>query len=423
MIRLIYSICLFAISPFLLFQLYKKKNGKPEIGKRWKEHFGYTPSLNTNTSPLWIHAVSVGEVIAAIPLIERLKKTAPELVIVVTTTTSTGAEQVKKLGNLVEHRYMPIDFCFAVNGFLNAIKPSQMLIMETELWPNTLHSVAKLGIPITVLNARLSQKSADNYHKILPLFKLISTPLDRILCQSYSDAERFFTLGVPSEKVSVTGSLKFDISITEKQISDANQLRNKLGDQRKIWIAASTHHGEEEQILAAHKMILRQHPDTLLILVPRHPERFESVFSLCVSKNFNVVRRTEHREESLNTSVQIYLANTMGEMLTLIGASDVCFIGGSLIGSKVGGHNVLEPIVMGKSVITGSSYYNFLDICNKLKEEHILTIVNNSDELLNAIVESLFKKEFSQKNTIKMQTFMKKNQGAIDNTIKVILKR
>jgi 3-deoxy-D-manno-octulosonic-acid transferase len=368
-----------------LFGLYKKKPNKHHFGKRWKEHFGVTPPLKSPIQPIWIHAVSVGESIAAIPLIKALKQQNPHQPIVVTTTTSTGADQITKLGDLVEHRYMPIDFSFAIQGFIRAIQPQKMLIIETELWPNTLHTVNKAGIPIIIINARLSEKSYRNYQRIKPLFNLIKTKLSKVLCQTQADADRFIRLGVEPDKVTITGSIKFDIQISDEVRVKGRELRNQLGKHRPVWIAASTHKGEDEQVLDAHQIILEQYPNALLILVPRHPERFNSVCQLCESQGFNTTRRTTNSPVSDQT--QVYLGDTMGELLILLGAADVCFMGGSLLGDKVGGHNVLEPAALGISVITGPSYFNFKEIVEDLKQKEGITIVHSPLQL----AESLFK--------------------------------
>ncbi len=383
LIRIIYTVLLALASPFLLLGLYKSKPNKPKFGGRWKEHFGITPQLKTHQRPIWIHAVSVGESIAATPLIKELKQQYPEQPIVVTTTTSTGAEQIAKLGDLVEHRYMPIDFGFAVKSFLKAIQPEKMLIIETELWPNTLNVVKQANVPITVVNARLSEKSCKNYAKVQWLFNQLHPCLTQVLCQTDSDAERFERLGVNKEKLSVTGSIKFDIQISDHVKQQGKALRAQLGKDRPVWIAASTHKGEDEQVLEAHKQILESHPNALLILVPRHPERFDDVFALCKKQGFETVRRTE-KQPAENTT-QIYLGDTMGEMLVLIGAADICFMGGSLIGDKVGGHNVLEPAALGVPVITGPSYYNFTEIVNLLKKHSFCNIITKINELSNLI--------------------------------------
>lgn len=414
LIRIFYTLLLALASPFLLFGLYKSKPNKPKFGQRWKEHFGITPKLETTERPIWIHAVSVGESIAAIPLIKELKKQNPTQPILVTTTTSTGAEQIAKLGDLVEHRYMPIDFGFAVKGFLKAIRPKQMLIIETELWPNTLNTVHNAGIPIIVVNARLSEKSCKNYAKVQPLFNLLAPCLDKVLCQTESDAERFERIGVEKNKLFVTGSIKFDIQISDDVKEKGKVLRDALGLERPIWIAASTHRGEDEQVLEAHKKILESHPNALLILVPRHPERFEDVFELCQGQGFETARRTS--QEEVTTSTQVYLGDTMGEMLVLIGAADICFMGGSLIGDKVGGHNVLEPAALGVPVITGPSYFNFQLIIEKMLQKKCITI-SHSD--LNLDIVRLIEDPKSRNlMTQKAYLIMSDSIGSIDKTVK-----
>ncbi|POB66267.1 3-deoxy-D-manno-octulosonic acid transferase, partial [Vibrio vulnificus] len=196
-----------------------------------------------------------------------------------------------------------IDFAFAVRGFLKAINPAKMLIIETELWPNTLATVHKANIPIIVVNARLSEKSQQNYAKVQSLFNLIHPCLSKVLCQSQADADRFAKLGVPTSKLCVTGSIKFDIHISDEIKRKGTELRAQLGQQRPVWIAASTHRGEDEQVLDAHRQVLETHPNALLILVPRHPERFDSVFELCQTQGFETVRRTQANTIADSTQV------------------------------------------------------------------------------------------------------------------------
>lgn len=417
-IRNIYTLFLFILSPILLYGLYKKKPNAPNFGSRWKEHFGLTPKLNTSESPIWIHAVSVGESILASCVIRAIKKKSPYTPILVTTTTATGAEQISKLGDLVEHRYMPIDFGFSINHFLKKIKPSKLIIIETELWPNTLYQVSKANIEISIINARLSKKSFRNYSKILPLFKTMSESVSQWLCQSPTDAERFIRLGVPQHRIRVTGSVKFDIQIDHFVLQQSKRLRNELGEGRKVWIAASTHQGEDQQILEAHEKILLTHPDTLLILVPRHPERFDSVYELCTKNGFVSSRRTSTDPISRNT--QVYLADTMGEMLILIGTSDVCFMGGSLLGKKVGGHNVLEPAALNIPTITGPSFFNFKEIINALLTENGILVCNGSSDLAqktSELLDNVLQRQLIAKNA---RQLLERNQGALDKTVKLL---
>ncbi|MGR2847503.1 lipid IV(A) 3-deoxy-D-manno-octulosonic acid transferase [Vibrio vulnificus] len=415
LVRWLYTLLLALAAPLLLFGLYRSKPNKPKFGKRWKEHFGITPTLDGQNQPLWIHAVSVGESLAAIPLIKAIKEKTPDQVIVVTTTTSTGAEQIAKLGNLVEHRYMPIDFAFAVRGFLKAINPAKMLIIETELWPNTLATVHKANIPIIVVNARLSEKSQQNYAKVQPLFNLIHPCLGKVLCQSQADADRFAKLGIPTNKLSVTGSIKFDIHISDEIKHQGAELRTLLGQQRPVWIAASTHKGEDEQVLDAHRQVSETHPNALLILVPRHPERFDSVFELCQTQGFETVRRTQaHR---IADSTQVYLGDTMGEMLVLLGAADVCFMGGSLVGDKVGGHNVLEPAALGVPVITGPSYYNFTEIIDKLMAQKAIMIGEDKTQISTYLLLLLSEPEAQKRLAWNAYTFLQASMGCTHKII------
>ncbi|CAH8208936.1 lipid IV(A) 3-deoxy-D-manno-octulosonic acid transferase [Vibrio aestuarianus] len=418
LIRWLYTLLLTIVSPFLMWKVYRKQDGKPSVGYRWKEHFGFTPPIETDKSPIWIHAVSVGETLAVSPLIKTLKSQYPNQPIVITTTTPTGAEQAAKLRGIAEHRYMPFDFSFAVRAFIKRIKPSQMLIMETELWPNTLHTVSKAGIPITVINARLSERSCRRYAKFQPIFNLLASNLTRVLCQYPDDAQRFIRLGLPADKVTVTGSMKFDINIDKQTIEKGQQLRHQLGKERPIWIAASTHQGEDEQVLAAHAKVLLKHSNALLILVPRHPERFNAVFELCKTQ-FISVRRTE-TEAELDPEVQVYLGDTMGEMLVLMGAADICFMGGSLLGDKVGGHNMLEPAALGKPVLTGPSYYNFTDITEQLIKADGLEVVTTAKAISKSISQAFNDKNVLHSKSQSARLVIDKNRGSLANTISAI---
>ncbi|WP_372882177.1 lipid IV(A) 3-deoxy-D-manno-octulosonic acid transferase [Psychromonas sp.] len=418
MFNVIYSLLLYLIAPFYLYALYKPKQGKPKFASRWKEHFGCTPTIDSKCPPVWIHAVSVGEVLASTPLIKALKEQNPQLKIVVTTTTSTGAEQVAKLGWGVEHRYMPLDFSFAVKGFIKAIQPQQLLIMETELWPNTLRVTAEKHIPITIINARLSERSSSRYAKVKWIFNLLAKNITLILCQTKEDALRFQKLGVDGNRIKITGSIKFDINISETDKNKGIELRNKIGNERPVWIAASTHLGEDEQILSAHRSLLKQIPNALLILVPRHPERFKSVLQLSQDSGFNSISRSS--EAPVEKNMQVYLGDTMGEMLSLIQAADICFMAGSLIGDKVGGHNLLEPAALAKPTLTGPSYYNFTDITEQLINNQACTVCANSEQITTQL-QKLFKAPNLQKKQGKSALqVVNNNKGAIKKSLEFL---
>ncbi|RJG49576.1 lipid IV(A) 3-deoxy-D-manno-octulosonic acid transferase [Motilimonas pumila] len=416
--RLVYTLIMLLVCPFLLFGLYKRKPGKPAFGSRWKEHFGFTPALLQNDKPvIWVHAVSVGESIAVTPVLKSLQQSYPQYQIVVTTTTSTGAEQIAKLTG-VTHRYMPIDFSWCVRRFLNVIKPQVMIIMETELWPNTLASVAAKAIPIILLNGRLSARSARRYGKFKGAFAQLGGKLSHLLTVHQDDASRFIALGVPANKVTVTGSIKYDIQLPKETLRQGAELRQQLGHQRPVFIAASTHQGEDEQVLSAFKAVQKSIKEALLILVPRHPERFQTVFELCQSQGFNVQKRTE--PQTITSDLEVYLGDTMGEMLTLMAAADVTVMGGSLLGDKVGGHNLLEPAALAKPSIIGPSYFNFSDITEQLQQAGATHVCANSQQLAQQLIALLKDKDQQQVMGKHALNVVNRNKGAVDKSITLI---
>jgi 3-deoxy-D-manno-octulosonic-acid transferase len=415
MIRTLYTLLLSLAAPILLWGLYRTKPGKPHFGARWKEHFGFTPRLATTTAPIWIHAASVGEAIAIVPVIKALKQAYPEQAIVVTTTTSTGAEQVAKLGELVEHRYMPIDFAWCVRGFLKAIKPKLFLIVEKELWLNTLTCVHQQKIPTIIVNARLSERSAKRYQSFSFFTHQLLNKIDKILCLHDDDAQRFIAIGAQQHQIAVTGSIKYDITIANTVFEHAQNLRQQLGAQRPIFVAASTHQGEDEQVLDAYQAVLQQYPDAMIIIVPRHPQRFDSVAKLAIERGLTVHRRTDTTPIKANT--QLYLADTMGEMLVMLATADVTFMGGSLVGEKVGGHNLLEPAAVAKPAITGPSFYNFEDITQQLLAAGAIEICQNSHQLAQQLVTLFNDPERQQHMGAQGQRIVIENQGAVNKTI------
>lgn len=415
MIRTLYTLLLTLAAPILLWGLYRTKPGKPAFGSRWKEHFGCTPPLLATGQPIWIHAASVGEAIAIVPVIKALKQAYPEQAIVVTTTTSTGAEQVAKLGELVEHRYMPIDFGWCVRGFIKSIKPKLFLIVEKELWLNTLTCIHHQKIPTVIVNARLSERSAKRYQSFSFFTHQLLNKIDKILCLHNDDAQRFIDIGAQQHQIAVTGSIKYDITIADTVFEQAHHLRKQLGIERPIFVAASTHQGEDEQVLDAYQAVLQQYPDAMVIIVPRHPQRFDSVAKLAIERGLTVHRRTTSSPIKANT--QLYLADTMGEMLVMLATADVTFMGGSLVGEKVGGHNLLEPAAVVKPAITGPSFYNFEDITQQLLAAGAIEICQNSHQLAQQLVTLFNDPERQQYMGAQGQKIVIENQGAVNKTI------
>ncbi|MGR5254420.1 lipid IV(A) 3-deoxy-D-manno-octulosonic acid transferase [Vibrio astriarenae] len=386
LVRWAYTAILFLISPLLLWGLYRPRPNKPKFGKRWIEHFGLGSAKFTKPV-IWIHAVSVGEVLASKKLIADLARSYPEKTVLVTTTTSTGAEQVKQLGEGVVHQYMPIDFSWCVRHFIKRVKPEVFVIVETELWPNTIHTVSKAKVPIVLVNGRLSEKSLNNYQKIRPLIHALLTRIDLILTVSERDRERFEKLSSCPDKIISTGNLKYDVTVPEQAKQQGAELRNFFGKNRKILVAASTHQGEDEIALNAFIQAKRNLPELLLIIVPRHPERFDDVADLIRDKQLTFSRRSG---EARQQYIDVYLADTMGEMFTFLSAADLVLMGGSFVGDKVGGHNYIEPVAVSKPCLTGPSYYNFQEIAEDLIQLSALTIVTEKS-LCDTIITTLSK--------------------------------
>ncbi|MDR9826398.1 lipid IV(A) 3-deoxy-D-manno-octulosonic acid transferase [Vibrio sp. FNV 38] len=388
-IRWVYSLLLIVASPLFLWGLYRSRPSKPKFGSRWKEHFGITPRLmNAKKGCVWVHAVSVGEVLASKALLIELTKQYPEKIILVTTTTSTGAEQVERIGFGIVHRYMPLDFSWSVQRFVNTINPDVLFIIETEIWPNTIHTVAKAQVPIILVNGRLSEKSLKGYQRSKWLIAPALSQMQQILTVEESDKQRFAQLGVDESKLLCTGNLKYNVSIPSDTKALSLALKQQIGPDRKVLVAASTHQGEDEILLAAFKTIKQQHHDLLLILVPRHPERFDSVEDLINDKGLVGVRRTEVGDQLIDRTVEVYLADTMGEMFVLLSVSNVVFMGGSLLGKKVGGHNFIEPLAQSKPCVTGPSYYNFAEIGEELIQLGALSVATR-EKLPQIITDTL----------------------------------
>lgn len=418
--RTLYTTLLYATSPLIFSLLLKTKKGKPPVGDRWKEFVGIAPELKQPQQPIWIHAVSVGEVIAATPIINALQQHYPEQSLLITTTTSTGAERVEALTGNIEHRYFPADYPCAVKQFISRMQPALCLIMETELWPNMLTICEDKNIPTIVVNARLSVKSQQKYQRFQSLFSAPLQKITHILCQDENDQHRFKSLGLSQAQLSVTGTVKFDIQFSENIINNGLALRHQLGQQRPVIIASSTHKGEDEIVLAAFEKVKRQHPNALLILVPRHPERFDDVATLCLDKFTHTHRRSQTKATDELSNCDVYLGDSMGEMPILLAASDICFMGGSLIGDKVGGHNLLEPAALSKACITGPSYYNFADVTAQLLDCKGVAVVNDELELATKINALISQPERAVVMGQQAKQVVEKNKGALSKIMQTL---
>ncbi|AJQ93919.1 3-deoxy-D-manno-octulosonic-acid transferase [Gynuella sunshinyii YC6258] len=312
---------------------------------------------------IWFHAVSLGESVAATPLIERCQQELASFEYLITNTTATGAEYIQKhFGNSVFHQYLPYDHPWIVRRFLRKLAPKILVIMETEMWPNLLHECDKKNITVLLANGRMNPKSAGRYLKAPALTEPMFAAIQKVAVQTESDYQQFVRLGFASEQLILCGNLKFDQALDEDKIIIGKQWYQQW--QRPVWIAASTHQGEEDLALEVHKRLLQSYPDLLLILVPRHPERFDMVANKVESYGLNFVR---HGQEQIPQSdTQVFLGDTLGQLISYYQASDICFVGGSLV--PVGGHNPLEPAALGKPVLMGPETFKCEDICKQLSE-------------------------------------------------------
>ncbi|MBL4821417.1 MAG: lipid IV(A) 3-deoxy-D-manno-octulosonic acid transferase [Gammaproteobacteria bacterium] len=390
MIRLIYSVVFYLAVPLLLLRLLYRSLKAPAYGRRWAERFSFIDlpkDFKRTEKSIWVHAVSVGETQAAVPLIKNLLRNYPDKSIVVTTMTPTGSERVRVLfGDSVFHTYIPYDLPGAMGRFIHKINPGVLIIMETELWPNVLHQCHKAGVRTILANARMSEKSANGYRRISSITRKMLGEIDCIAAQAEADSIRFVELGADKEKVSVTGSLKFEIEPPDIKIDNLpNIFRQIKQSNRPVLIAASTREGEEKKIIAAFRQCLEQEPTLLLELVPRHPERFNAVARLCDEHHLELVRRSS--EAPVTAQTQVLLGDSMGEMWFYFSVADIAFVGGSLV--NTGCQNVLEPAALGIPVLVGPSQFNFETICNQLREAGALVTVENEQDLAGQVLQLL----------------------------------
>lgn len=376
-----YTITLYLLSPVIwLYFLYRGLRDR----RYWlglSQRLGSIKRPN-GTQCIHIHCASVGETLAAKPLVEQLAIDFPNHSLLITSTTPTGKAEVQKLiarmsGVTIENYYLPIDWLGSNRRFITKTKPCLCILMETELWPNLLQQLRQRKIPILLANARMSEKSLHRYLKHPKLTRQIFKNLSVVAAQYSSDGENFIKAGADKEKIQLIGNLKFEIKISDELLTTQKEFKEIWTAGRPAWIAASIHPAEFKLLLNVHQQLLDSHPELLLIAVPRHPESFEEFKSSCKSKQLTFVSKSENKP--LDSSQQILVGDTMGELMTMFPAAEIAFIGGSLI--PRGGHNPLEPSVCGLPVIMGPSDYNFTEICQIMRHYRALKTVANADEL------------------------------------------
>ena len=414
--RALYGLLLVIARPWVSVRLRLRARSEPEYGDRIQERFGRISS-NLPVGPIWFHTVSAGETIAAAPLIETLIAEFPQAPFLVTTMTPTGSAQVAKLlGHRVSHCYAPYDFPASINRFFDRVAPRLLILMETELWPNMLDGAEARGIPALLVNARLSERSARGYGLARSLTRRMLRSLNLIACQYPAHAERFLTLGASPKKLKVIGSVKFDVALPLDHGERVAELKARWQlDERPVWIAGSTHPGEEATVLAAHRLIREQFPDTLLILVPRHPNRREAVEVLIDRANLSQGRMSDGIDLG---SCDVILGDTMGELLYLYGLSDVAFLGGSLV--PAGGHNPIEAAVCGQPLVMGPEIFNFPDVAAAFLEAGCLTLVNDAAELAKVVVGCLGDPEGRRRTAQQAAQIVADNTGSTQRLVELL---
>ncbi len=413
---LFYQILFYFIQPLILLRLLLRSLKAPDYRQRWAERYGYC-SGKVAPGGIMLHAVSVGETVAAVPLVRALIYHYPHLPLTVTTMTPTGSECVlSALGKDVYHVYLPYDLPGAVKRFLDQVDPKLVIIMETELWPNLINALYQRHIPLVIANARLSARSAARYKKISYFFRNILQRITLIAVQNQEDCDRFVELGLKHSQLIVTSSLKFDISITPELANRTVLLRQQWAPHRLVWIATSTHDGEERILLAAQRRLLEKYPNLLLILVPRQPERFPTAQNMSKKAGFSYILRSSGEIPSDNT--QIVIGDTIGELMLLYGIAELAFIGGSLVNR--GGHNPLEAAAYAIPVLMGPYTFNFNDICKKLSKAKGLITVSDTESLVKAVELLLIDKDYRRNYGLHAAEVLHQNQGALQHLLQLL---
>lgn len=415
LLRGLYSAVLYLLTPVTVYHLIWRGFRFREYFQRWNERYASYPQP-TRPVDVWLHAVSVGEVNAAIPVVEALRQRHPQLRWLVTTITPTGSSRVRALwGDEVQHVYIPYDLPGAVARFLRHFRPKLALVMETELWPNLLFGCRDAGVPAYILNARLSARSLRGYGVLAPLISRVARTLRRIGAQSANDGARFVALGALRENVVDTGNLKFDIAAPAGLDALVAEFRDHAGT-RLAWIAASTHEDEEAAVIAAHRRLRARWPDLLLLWAPRHPERFPRAVEQARAAGWRTATRRHDVWPGADTDV--FVVDTLGELMAFYACADVAFVGGSL--QAIGGHNLLEPAAVGTAMVTGPHLHNFSEISKRLKEAGALRIGADADAVA-AELEALLD-DPAQRDAMAAagRALVEAGRGALEKTLAMI---
>ncbi|MDR5898927.1 lipid IV(A) 3-deoxy-D-manno-octulosonic acid transferase [Halomonas vilamensis] len=413
--RYLYSATLYTLSPLIGWRVWREQ--VPTYSRL--QRLGFERESRLEGPLIWLHCASVGEVRAATPLIGALLNAYPQHFLLVTTMTATGAQQVQALTHLspnLHHRFLPLDFPGSAKRFVRYWQPALAIMFETELWPNLLHACAAEHIPVAVVNGRLSARAFARYQRFPRLMAQTLGNVTWLAAKSAVDAERFKTLGMPAERTQVVGSLKFEVTPPDKVWEESERLRQRVFEpagERPIWVAGSTRDGEETHVLAAHRALRNTFPEALLILVPRHPQRFDEVARICEQASFSVARRSKQQPVTADTAV--YLGDTLGELGMFYAAGDVAFVGGSLV--PLGGHNVVEPASLGRFTLCGPSLENFDDVAAPLIKAGALKPVADAEALGSALIDALHNLAATAQKGAQGQRVVAAERGALERTL------
>jgi 3-deoxy-D-manno-octulosonic-acid transferase len=409
---LIYSLFL----PIIVARLWWRGRTNPGYRQRIAERFGFLPH-QPRPGGLWVHAVSVGETLAAAQFVKQFMVQNPDTPVIITSTTPTGSEQVKRIfGERVFHMYLPYDLPSFINRFIKNIRPGALVIIETELWPNLLACCDQNDLPVVLANARMSERSARGYGKVSALTRPMLHSLNIVAVQNPTDGQRFIELGLPTGRLKVTGSVKFDVTLPEGCHQNGTALREQWGVSRPVLALASSHPTEDEQLLDIYPALEEAIPGLLLLLIPRHPERFEPVTNAARSRHLRVHRRTNG---PASNDTQIYVADTMGEMLNMLAAADVVVMGGSLY-SGGGGHNPIEPAALGKATLIGADHINFTSIVSELSEAGAMAVCESlpalQKEAIRLLKDSTAREAMGKNGLDVVET----NRGAVTQLLELV---
>ena len=422
--RRIYSALLWLALPFASLWVLWRGFTEPDNWRGWRQRFG--GDFHFDSPRIWVHAASVGEVQAASIVIRALLAERPEQRILLTSATPTGRERARQqLGDAVDIRSAPYDLTGIVRRVLRAARVTMLIVLETELWPNLLHETANARVPVCLVSARVSARTVRHLSTFAGLLSRTALGNICVAAQTDMDAQRFMQLGVMPASISVCGNLKFDQPLDALRRDRSNALRRRFAAGRPMWVAGSTHEGEEVAVLDAHAVLIKQLGDALLVIAPRHPQRFAEVVAVLQARDLNFARRSQRAGTSDQlageTAAQVLLLDTMGELTDFYAAADLVFVGGSLV--PVGGHNLLEPAALGVATVSGNHQFNAPDVARMLSACHALCIVHSPSELTAAVTRLMSDAGARQQLADAARDAVTANRGALEKTLRLVAAR